>query len=772
VPLLRLLLPFALGIAWADARAPDPCAAALLAALGALLWRGRAAGRGARAGELGLGLGLGALALGLRLAAPAAAPGEESVALRLLEAPRGDARGCSAAAWLGGARPGRVKLDLPPAECGLLPGAMAVARLELRELRGVRNPGGTDARRRAARRAIHARARLLGSALVRLDPAPRGPAAGLERARRRLAAALDPAAQPTRAGALLRALVLGDTSRLDAGVRDAFARSGTAHLLSVSGLHVAWVLAVTQICVGWVLRRAPWLAWLRRARALALLAGLVAALGYAALTGAAVPALRSAAMALAAAVAIAAGRHPASWNALAAAALVVLASDPAALFEAPFWLSFAAVAGLLAWRIPAGRAASLVHSTCAASLATAPLLAGLGLPLPAGSLLANALLVPWVGVALVPAGLVAAIHGALAGSSDDLLLRGLRALAERAIRAAQALESRDVLAAARHPVLLALGLSGLGFAARARSLGARGGGSAVAIALAGVLVAAQLALGPANVPRAARALFLDVGHGDAVLLQSGARAWLIDAGGRAGPWDAGRYVVLPALRALGVRRLDALVVTHGDLDHAGGAGAVLSSLPVGELWLTPPLLRHPEGLALREQAAARGIPLRVVARGDRLGSAQLELDVLWPPADARERGSNAASLVLRARTEELCLSLPADAPADVERGLAADHGACDVLKLSHHGSGTSSDPAWLDALEPRLAIASAGERRRAPLPHPGVARRLAERRVRLAETRRCGALELSLDSRAFRVRSWAEPSQPGSCARPRADRPG
>jgi ComEC/Rec2-related protein len=168
--------------------------------------------------------------------------------------------------------------------------------------------------------------------------------------------------------------------------------------------------------VGWLLSRAPWLAWLRRARALALFAGLVAALGYAALTGAAVPALRSAAMALAAAVAIAAGRHAASWNALVAAALVVLASDPAALFEASFWLSFAAVAGLLAWRIPPGRVASLVHSTCAASLATAPLLAGLGLPLPVGSLLANALLVPWVGVALVPAGLVAAGHGALAAA--------------------------------------------------------------------------------------------------------------------------------------------------------------------------------------------------------------------------------------------------------------------------------------------------------------------------------------------------------------------
>ena len=238
-------------------------AAALCAAGGGLLWL---LGGRARAGELLLGLGLGALALGLRLGAPAPGPGPHASVFSLLEAPRGDGRGCRAAVWVHGAHPGRARLELPPSECGLIPGERAVARIELGALRGQRNPGGGDARRRAARRGIHARARIAGPVLVRLEPAPRGPGAWLERARRALAGSLDPAARSTRAGALLRALVLGDTSRLDAGVRDAFARSGTAHLLSVSGLHVAWVLAVTQFGVGALLRCAPWLGWLRRAR--------------------------------------------------------------------------------------------------------------------------------------------------------------------------------------------------------------------------------------------------------------------------------------------------------------------------------------------------------------------------------------------------------------------------------------------------------------------------------------------------------------------------
>jgi competence protein ComEC len=780
-----LLLPFALGIAWADAGGPGPGLAALIAAAGAALWSARLPSAPpwsarlpsarwcrcgaalARAGEAVLGLGLGLLALGLRLDAPVPGPLAGPVALRLLDAPHGDGRGCRVPAWIGGARPGRARLELAGEDCAWLPGARAAGMLELLELRGARNPGGADVRRRAARRGLHARARVAGPALVHLGDAALSPGAALARARRHIARVLDPATRPTRAGALLRALVLGDTSRIDGAVRDAFSRSGTAHLLSVSGLHVAWVLAVTQISVGWLLRRAPWLACLRRARSGALAAGLLAALAYAALTGPAVPALRSAAMALAGAVAIALGRHPASWNALAAAALVVLASDPAVLFEASFWLSFGAVAGLLAWRIPRGRLAPLLHSTFAAGLATAPLLAGFGLPLPLGTLLANALLVPLVGIALVPPGLVVGVWAALRAAPDDPLLRVLRALAELSIRLAEQLESPDLLAAARHPALLGLALALLGFAARARVLGARR--SSPCLVAGAALVVAEIWLGPRQWIGEPRAIFLDVGHGDAVLLQAGASAWLVDAGGRAGTWDAGRGVVLPALRALGVRRLDALAVTHPDLDHVGGAEAVLAGLPVGELWVTPLLLQHEEGWRLRRRAAARRIPVRVVARGDRLGGSGLALDVLWPPADAHPRSSNGGSLVLRARTPELCLSLPGDATAEVERALAAEHGACDVLKLAHHGSLTSSDPVWLDELRPRLAIASAGERRRSPLPHPRVRARLDERGVRLEETRRSGALELALGRRTLEISGWAEP--PRALAAPPRARP-
>jgi len=131
--------------------------------------------------------------------------------------------------------------------------------------------------------------------------------------------------------------------------------------------------------------------------------------------------------------------------------------------------------------------------------------------------------------------------------------------------------------------------------------------------------------------------------------------------------------------------------------------------------------------------------------------------VLWPPADGQRRASNAASLVVRALADGVCVALSGDAPGAIERALSAGHGHCALLKLGHHGSRTSSDPAWLDALAPAVAVASAGERRRSPLPHPSVSRRLAERGVRLLETRRSGALQIHLAAPELRISGWAAP---------------
>ncbi|HTO70396.1 MAG TPA: DNA internalization-related competence protein ComEC/Rec2 [Myxococcota bacterium] len=734
-----------------DALEPGWRAAALAALAGLALWRVRSRGPGARAGEALLGLGLGALALAARLAAPVPDAEPGPLAFTLLEAPAADTNGCRATVWLHAARPGRALLLGRGDVCALLPGARALARIALEPPRPASNPGAGDPARRLARHGIRRIARLEGLAAARIGAEPQGVAARLERLRRRFAERLDPPDAPSRAGGLLRALALADESRLDDGVRRAFADSGTTHLLSVSGTHIVWVFWLVRLCTGLALGRSGWLPAIRAARAGALVAGAAAGLAYALLCGLQAPALRSAAMAAAGGVALAAGRRGSGWNGLALAALAVLALDPAALFDASFQMSFVAVAGLLVWSPPPGAVRGLAHASIAAGLATAPLAARIGAPLPAGWLVANALAVPYFGAAVVPPALAAgAAGGALPG-----LAAATRTAAELGIRLLERLATPDLLYGPHDRVAVAAALAAGAFALRGLAQRRR--------VLAGVALAAGAAAlavawpGESAPVEASELLFFDVGHGDAVLLRAGAHAWLVDAGTRTAGFDAGRAVVLPGLRALGVRRLDALAVTHADVDHYGGAAAVLDALPVGELWWTRAAAASPALVDLHRIALRRGVPERVLAAGDTLGAGGLALHVLWPPAAFRPPDTNQSSLVLRVEAGSTCAFLGGDAPAAVEARLAPALAPCDLLKLGHHGSATSSAPALLDALQPVAAVASAGRRPRSPLPNPLVRARLAARSVSLFETRRDGAVAIDLGRPGPVVRPWLVP---------------
>ena len=659
--------------------------------------------------------------------------------LRALEPPLRDGERCSFVVWIGGARPGRAELLASGPVCSWLPGQLALARLALVARSPRANPGSGDARRSAARRGIHARATLLEGAVAAAREPPDGAAARLERLRRALGSALDPEERPSRAGATLRALITGDRTRLAPEVIDAFVRSGTAHLLAVSGLNVSFVFLLTQLGVGWTLARSRRLAVLRQVRAASLWTGCAAAALYCAVAGFGVPALRAAAMSVAGSMALLGGRPAARWNALAGAALFVLALDPASLFSAALVLSFAAVAGLLLWEPPPGGLAATLHSTLAAGFATAPCAAALGLPLPAGSLAANLVAVPWFS-GLVALGLAIAL-AALACPPLAAPLQGLGRIAtELGLRFLESSTSPDLLELPAHPVAAALLLASTAFALRLALLARR----RAALVCAGLAAAAAgtLALAPAPGPSESGLLALAVGHGDAVLMYSGGRAWLVDAGPLSGGFDAGRSIVLPALRARGVRALDVLLVTHADLDHLGGVQAVVRGIAVRELWISAQSAAHPAARALLAGAARRAVPVRLVGAGDTARLGELDVELLWPPRAGRTATSNESSIVLRVRGAGSCALLPGDAPRAIERALIGELGACAVLKLGHHGSRTSSAPEWIARLAPVVAIASAGRRPRAPLPHAEVRAELAGRGVALYETARDGAIEV------------------------------
>lgn len=655
--------------------------------------------------------------------------------------------------------PSRIRVSLDAADAGSplersVVGDRLRARLRLRPPRGLRNPGGRRGERDLARAGVGASARPVHPALAARRPEAEGwrPGAGLRRARRTWIGRLETAGP---GGALLAALAFGERGSLPPEARDAFARLGIAHLLAVSGLHLALVGGAAFAAARVALARSARLAARRDPRDPALAAALLVAAAYALLAGWGVPVRRALVLLAGLALAVARGRPGARGHPLCAAALLVLALEPQALFAAGAQLSFAASAALLGAAAPrdpaspggaAGALRDLLRATATAAAATAPLAAwtlGVSAPL---ALVANAVAVPWTAVALLPASLVAAGAAALSGAPGAGL-----ALAAAERMAAATLEVAEY-AAERVPLSdtgLRPGWPGVALGAAFALAALRARGTAARAALAVLAAAApRLAPPPELPPAPPRLVAFDVGRGDAILVQGREAAVLVDAGtALPGGSDLGARVVVPALRALGVRRLDLLAVTHADLDHRGGAPSVLRALPVAAVWTPFGASRDPDWSALRASARERGVPVAERGAGSpalRLGD--LRLVPLWPPRRGGPPDRNDRSLVLRVELPGVRALLPADLEAEGERALGAS-GAdlrADLLLLPHHGRRSSSTAAFLRAVDPALAVASAPCGGPHPVPHPEVEARVRARGAPLWWTGRDGAVLVSL----------------------------
>jgi competence protein ComEC len=314
-------------------------------------------------------------------------------------------------------------------------------------------------------------------------------------------------------------------------------------------------------------------------------------------------------------------------------------------------------------------------------------------------------------------------------------------------------------------------------------------GSALALLSAGArraaipcfAVAATLVLaGPAAVARGAvprstlplRVVVLDVGQGDATAVSlPGGRTLLVDAGGVApltgspetldapAGFDIGERVVARALRALGVRRLDALVLTHGDPDHVLGARGVLTHAPAAAIWEGVPVPPHGGLRALGEWARGRGNAWRIVQAGDRERVGDVELRILHPPLPEweRQRVRNEDSIVLEIRLGDLSIVLPGDIGKEAERLILPrlDPGRLVILKAPHHGSATSSTQDLLDRLRPAAVIFSCGRHNRFGHPHPAVVERYRAMGTALFSTAEDGAVFVESDGRRVEVRGFA-----------------
>jgi len=659
-------------------------------------------------------------------------PSQITTRATLLEHPRRRTFGTLvAAARVRGERvviktPARVRWPAAAAE----PGALVAVAGRLVAL----GPHDEAERRRGA----HAILRLES---IRATGAHRGGLLGaLDGIRGRTERALTAGVPPPQ-GALARGMVLGQDGALTDDVRADFRATGLAHLVAASGANVillATLVLALGSAIGLGLSARLWLA-------LALVAA------YVPLAGAGPSIQRAGVMGAAGLVAALAGRPSSRWYALLLAAAVTLAWNPRAAADPGWQLSFAAVLSLLALvpalctrlgavGVPRGLAEALAV-TIAATLGTAPLIALYFERLSLVSLPANVLAAPavapvmWLGTIAGALGQVAPAPAQPVAALVALPLGYLTWLADRA--AVLPFAEIAVPSPGAAGVLATYGLAAAALLAwrRLQAPVRRRARSALALAAIAGTMGLVLLARPPGAPRDLTISFLDIGQGDATLIQHGAAAVLVDTGPRDGP-------VLERLRDAGVRRLDLLVLTHDAADHDGAAAQVLGALPVGLVLDGEEATTH---ATVKRLAAAHRVRRMASDAGQVLRVGPLELRVLWPrrlPAAPPGAEPNDRATVLHVRDGTFDLLLTADAESNVLAGLPLP--AVEALKVSHHGSDDPGLPAILSRLRPHAAVIEVGAHNSYGHPTPSTLAALRERVPLVRRTDRDGTVKITV----------------------------
>jgi competence protein ComEC len=644
--------------------------------------------------------------------------------------------------------------------------------VRLRRPHGNVNPGAFDLEAWLLERNLRATGYVrIGEHNERVGAFAGRPLDHVQRARERIRdriAAIVPAASHA---AVLGALAIGDQSGLDDRQWSVFNRTGTGHLISVSGLHVtvfAWLAGGVAFALA---RRCTRLTSHVPARRVAAVFGLGAAFGYVLLAGAEVPAQRTLAMLAVSTLGLWLARPGTGFVVWLWALVAVLAIDPWAVVAPGFWLSFFAV-GLLIYAGDDGRVthrgstfargrariASAARAQWAITLGLVPLSLALFQQVSLIGPLANAVAIPFVTFVVVPIALVAAFV------PIDALWQLAHASITPLMHLLEALAALPGAAWAQHAPArwaTALGIAGVMLCLAPRGLPGRALG-VLAIAPLFVVLPAPPAPGTFCMT------VLDVGQGTALVVRTARHALLYDTGPSwNGMADAGGRIVAPWLRAAGIRRLDAMIVSHRDTDHSGGAMSVLAAVPVG-LLLTSLATDHP----IVEEHEKRGLHLRCHA-GQRWSWDGIDFELVFPDPLHYEdpyRKPNDVSCVLRIEAPGGRALVAGDVEATSEVDLVItqrERLGADVLVVPHHGSRTSSTPSFVDAVGARHAVFTVGYRNRFGHPRADVVARYeragavphrTDRTGALSFTFAPGAIDIPAAARASGRRYWHDPA--------------
>ena len=641
----------------------------------------------------------------------------------------------------------RAKDDAPADPPSLAAGERWRLVVRLKRPHGTVNPHGFDVEAWLLENGFRATGYVRDDAAnVRLAPFAGRVIDYIQRARAALRTRILAALPGAPYAGVIVALTIGEEHAIPDDQWRVFNRTGITHLISISGLHVTVFAALAGGLAGVLARRSVRLTSRVPARQVGALAGVVAASLYVLLAGAQVPAVRTLLMLVVAAIGLAVARPGTASIVWLWALVAVIAWDPWAGFSPGFWLSFGAVGFLLyahAGRLrsppPVGRVARVAGALRAATrtqlLVTVALVPGTLALFQQVSLispLANALAIPVVTFVVVPLALLGiivplALPFLAAHAAFALLMVPLEALAG-APEAVWQQHAPPVWA-------MAVAIAGVGWLAAPRGVPGRSLGL---LALLPLFVVRP----PAPAPGTFTMTVLDVGQGLAIVVRTHSHALLYDTGPRfTDDADAGGRIVAPYLRATGTRRLAAMIVSHQDTDHSGGALSILQTVPVD--WLASSL---PDDNAILAQRARDGGPVVRCVAGQRWEWDGVHFTMLQPETalyDIARVKPNDLSCVVRIDSAHGSALLTGDLEARGELALverAPELLRADVLVVPHHGSLTSSTPAFVTAVAPAIAVYTAGYRNRFGHPRPAIVARYDSAGARSYRTDYDGAL--------------------------------
>ena len=630
------------------------------------------------------------------------------------------------------------------------------------------NPGGFDAALWMLDKGVRATGSVLSKKGVTRpqlleDPAHWWSTGAVDRARQSIREAIYRQVPDVRLAGVLAGLTVGDQAAIDREDWNVFRKTGVAHLVSISGMHIAMVGWMGSMLLAWWWRRSPWLMHRWSAPTIQLVSGVVVAAAYSLLAGWGVPAQRTVCMMAVWALLKVAGR-PWPWPLVwLASAVVVTMMDPWALYQAGFWLSFVAVGVLMAsgsaleapapvdpswlersWRASRG----LVHTQWLTTVSLTPLAAVFFQQVSVVGFFANLFAIPVFTVLITPLALGGMVWSPLWSAAAGMMDGCIKVLGWMA----------HWPGAATHVAMLPTWLAMLVVpAAAALILPVPWRWRLIGLpALMGmVLLPGRWALVPPPLPGQFSLVAADVGQGTSVLVRTAHHALVFDAGPKVGDRsDAGQRVVVPLLGALGVARLDRLIISHRDTDHVGGAASIVAEVPVALLQSSLED-EHPLRQTL---VAGQTLPHLRCEAGQHWQWDGVDFTVLHPSAQDYERRAsllpNALSCAVRIQAKAMpgqpaaSAFLAADVEAEQEAAILSrarlssqNSGALNtqLLVVPHHGSDTSSTEPFLKALQPIQAVIQVGRRNSYGHPSPDVLARYDMLSVARVATPACGA---------------------------------